>query len=88
MEANVRSEETGEPFDQVYRRVTKDGRVVWLHTRAVLVRDDDGDPSYWHGMSLDISQRMRAEEKLREMQGRYEDLAGRAFRSLGLEADR
>ena len=88
MEANVRSEETGEPFDQVYRRATKDGRVVWLHTRAVLVRDEDGDPSYWHGMSLDISERMRAEEQLREMQGRYEDLAGRAFRSLGLEADR
>lgn len=86
--ANVRSEETGETFDQVYRRLTKDGGVVWFHTRAVLVRDKHGAPAYWQGMSLDISERMRAEEKLREMEGRYEDLAGRAFRSLGLEADR
>jgi PAS domain S-box-containing protein len=87
IEANVRSEETGEPFDQVYRRITKDGRVVWLHTRAVLVRNDDGSPRYWHGMSLDISERMRAEESLREMEDRYGNLAGRVFRGLGLEAE-
>ena len=67
--------------------MTKDGRVVWLHTRAVLVRDEDGASRYWHGMSLDISDRMRAEESLREMEERYEDLAGRVFKSLGLKAD-
>jgi PAS domain S-box-containing protein len=87
MGANVVSEETGEPFDELYRRIAKDGRVVWFHTRAVLVRDEDGDPRYWHGMSIDISDRMRAEENLREMEAQYEDLAGRVFKSLGLEAE-
>jgi PAS domain S-box-containing protein len=87
MAANVRSEETGEAFDQIYRRTAKDGRVVWLHTRAVLVRDERGDPRYWHGMSIDISDRMRAEESLHEMEARYEDLAGRVFKTLGLEAE-
>ena len=64
--ANIHAEQTGEPFDEVYRVFAKDGHVVWLHSRAVLVRDASGTPLYWHGVALDISARERAEETLRE----------------------
>jgi PAS domain S-box-containing protein len=85
--ANERAERTGEPFDEEYRVFAKDGHVVWLHSRAVLVRDATGTPMYWHGVALDISDRKRAEETLRRMETRYQELASRTFRSLGLQAD-
>jgi PAS domain S-box-containing protein len=87
LEANALAERTGEPFDEEYRVIAKDGRVVWLHSRAVLVRDDAGAPRYWHGVALDVTDRKRAERTLREMEGRYRDLAGRTFRALGLQAE-
>jgi PAS domain S-box-containing protein len=58
--ANARSDATGDPFDEEYRVVTKDGSTVWIHSRAALVRHDDGRPLYWHGVALDVSAR-RAE---------------------------
>jgi len=77
----------GEPFDGDYRVFASDGGVVWLHSRAVLVRDDAGAPRYWHGVALDITDRKRAEQTLLDMETRYRELAGRAFRALGLEAE-
>jgi PAS domain S-box-containing protein len=37
---------TGEPFRTEYRFRTAADRVVWLRDEAVLVRDDDGEPSF------------------------------------------
>ena len=39
-----------------YRSITKDGRVVWLRDHAVLVHGGLGEPSYWHGFVLDITE--------------------------------
>ena len=33
---------TGGPFRSVYRFVARDGRVVWVHGEAQVVRDEDG----------------------------------------------
>lgn len=85
--ANARAEETSEPFDEEYRIVARDGRTVWLHSRAVLVRDDAGRPRFWHGVALDVTERRDAQESLRALEQRYGELAGRTFRTLGLEAD-
>jgi PAS domain S-box-containing protein len=76
--ANARSEATGEPFDAEYRIVRDDGSVVWLHSRAALIRDDEGRPMFWHGVALDVTAQRAAEESLRELERRYEDLASRA----------
>jgi PAS domain S-box-containing protein len=67
---NARTDATGEPFDCVYRAIARDGRVVWLHSRAVLIRDGDGNPRFWHGVALDVTAH-------RDLQDRYEELAGR-----------
>jgi PAS domain S-box-containing protein len=82
--ANDHAERTREPFDQEYRVVAKDGRVVWMHSLAALVTDESGSPRFWHGVALDVTARKEAEENLRELEDRYQAVLGR----LGPEADR
>ena len=60
--------------------VRPDGRVVWLDSRAVLVRDQEGRPKYWQGVAIDVTAH-------RELETRYRDLAGMVFGELGIEAD-
>jgi PAS domain S-box-containing protein len=51
----------GEPFRAVYRIIAKDGRVVWVHGYADLVRGSDGKPSFLQGVAFDISPIKEAE---------------------------
>jgi diguanylate cyclase (GGDEF)-like protein/PAS domain S-box-containing protein len=69
-----RTNETGEPFVMEYRQVARDGSVVWLCDEATLVRGDDGEPLYWLGVQMDISERKRAENRLAEAEERYRTL--------------
>jgi PAS domain S-box-containing protein len=73
-EANVRAESTGEPFDEEFRQLTKSGEFRWMHDRAVLVRDDDDAPRFWHGVTIDITDRKEAERSLRLLEERYRTL--------------
>jgi PAS domain S-box-containing protein len=73
-EANARAESTGEPFDEEFRQLTRDGEIRWMHDRAVLVRDDDGAPRFWHGVTIDITDRKEAERNLRLVEARYRTL--------------
>jgi PAS domain S-box-containing protein len=82
--ANEHSERTGEPFDQEFRVLAKDGRLVWIHSQALLVTDESGAPRFWHGVALDITARKDAEESLRELEDRYQAVLGR----LGPDPDR
>jgi PAS domain S-box-containing protein len=81
LELNAHSDATGKPFDAEFRIVRDDGDVVWLHSRATLVRDDAGEPLFWHGVALDITAERRAEASLRELEDRYQRLAGEVFRA-------
>jgi PAS domain S-box-containing protein len=72
--ANIQAESTGEPFDEEFRQITKDGGIRWMHDRAVLVRDDDGAPRFWHGVAIDITARKEAERSLRLLEQRYRSL--------------
>jgi PAS domain S-box-containing protein len=77
--ANAESEATGEPFDEEFRVVRADGAVVWLHSRATLIRDDSGNPMFWHGVALDVTSQREAEASLRELEERYRLLADRVL---------
>ena len=78
--ANTYSEETGEPFNEEFRIVRRDGRVVWLDSRAVLVRDDEGNPRFWQGVAIDVTAH-------RELESRFRDLAGMVFGEIDVDAD-
>jgi PAS domain S-box-containing protein len=61
-----RCERTGAPWHVEYRVLAKDGRVVWLRDHAVLVRGEHGEPDFWQGYYIDITEQKQAEEALRQ----------------------
>jgi PAS domain S-box-containing protein len=61
-----RCERTGQPWHVEYRVLAKDGRVVWLRDHAVLVRGEPGEPDYWQGYYIDITDQKQAEAALRQ----------------------
>jgi PAS domain S-box-containing protein len=65
------SEETGGSSSYDHRLIAADGRVVWVHEEAVLIRAADGTPQYWQGFILDITERKQAEEHLRQAEERF-----------------
>jgi PAS domain S-box-containing protein len=58
---------TGEPFRSVYRFLARDGRVVWVHGEAKLVRDAAGRPQFLQGVAFDITGMKQAEDNLRAL---------------------
>lgn len=52
-------------YAQEKRWVRKDGAAVWVHVTASLVRKPSGEPDYRIVVAQDISDRKRAEERLR-----------------------
>jgi PAS domain S-box-containing protein len=52
LQEDMRTDETGEPYSVEYRKISHDGRVVWVRDDAVLVRDSEGRPLFWQGSSL------------------------------------
>src|SRR5262245_42521501 len=57
---------TGEPFDVEVRTLRADGTYRWLHSRALPLRDTNGNIVRWHNLLADIDERKHAEEALRE----------------------
>jgi PAS domain S-box-containing protein len=61
-----RCERTGDPWHAEYRVLAKDGRVVWLRDHAVLVRGEGGEPDFWQGFYIDVTEQKLAEAATRE----------------------
>jgi PAS domain S-box-containing protein len=58
-----RHSETGEPWDLEYRLIANDGRVVWVHDRATLIRSSDRGAA-WHGVMIDVTAEHEAKDML------------------------
>src|ERR671917_396147 len=71
----LRTDETGEPYRIEYRMIARDGRVVWVHDEATLVKDEDGNSLYWLGVQYDITEQKRTEEEFRKSEKRFKVLA-------------
>jgi PAS domain S-box-containing protein len=69
----VKSAETGEPLNSEYRMIARDGRVIWFHDQATLVRSERGDSSFLQGVMFDITDRRHAEARVSDSQARLED---------------
>jgi PAS domain S-box-containing protein len=57
----------GEPFRSVYRFLSRDGRVVWVHGEAKVVRDEDGRPIFLQGVAFDLTPIKEAEGELKAL---------------------
>ena len=68
-DALVKGKRSGYDFEK--RHVRKNGKIVWGRLRASLVRDDNGHPKYALMTCIDITERKRAEETLRESEEKF-----------------
>src|SRR5271156_1894576 len=57
---------SGKPLRSSYRVIARDGRVIWFHCDARMLRRHDGHPWCIHGVAFDISDIKRIEEELQE----------------------
>lgn len=70
---------TGGPFRAECRFLARDGRTVWVHGEARLVKDELGRPLFLQGVAFDITENKRAEalllrEAVRATEEKYRDL--------------
>src|SRR5579863_2871452 len=57
---------SGTPLRSAYRVIARDGRVVWFHCEAKMIRRRNGRPWFIHGIGFDITELKRTEEALQE----------------------
>jgi PAS domain S-box-containing protein len=57
---------SGKPLRSSYRVIARDGRVIWFHCDAQMMRRPDGQPWFIHGVAFDISDLKRTEEALQQ----------------------
>ena len=65
---------SGDLWSVDYRSIAQDGRQVWLHNEAVLIRDERGEPLFWQGVVFDVTERKEYEGRLRAAEERYRSL--------------
>jgi PAS domain S-box-containing protein len=61
-------------YDQEYRLLTADSRVIWVLDRTQVVRDTDGTPLFYDGMVADITERKQQELLLADNLSRQQTL--------------
>jgi len=75
----------GTPYNVEYRLRRRDGRWIWLNTRAVIIRSEDGEPSAY-GVISDVTERKHAADirtrLLNQIMSAQEDERRRIAREL------
>jgi PAS domain S-box-containing protein len=75
-------------IDQEYRIITRDGNLVWLDHRTLILRDEQGEIKRYQGIVLDITRRKRLEEKLREKERKISAILQAAPTGIGVVVNR
>jgi PAS domain S-box-containing protein len=57
---------SGTPLRSAYRVIARDGRVVWFHCEARMIRKKNGRPWFIHGIGFDITELKQVEEELQQ----------------------
>jgi PAS domain S-box-containing protein len=60
-----RTQTKGEPFDCEYRMVHRNGGIVWIRDKAVVLPNEPGKPLFLHGVMFDVTERHQTEEAMR-----------------------
>jgi PAS domain S-box-containing protein len=64
--------ERGEPTDQEYRIVRRDGSIRWIHDRSIPIRDATGEVYRWVSVAEDITRRKQTELRVRDSEQRLD----------------
>jgi PAS domain S-box-containing protein len=59
-----RSGETGEPWEDTFPLRGKDGNYRWFLSRALLIRDEQGNLVQWFGTNTDVTEQKLAEDQV------------------------
>src|SRR3984885_14713153 len=57
---------SGKPLRSAYRVIARDGRIIWFHCDAKMMRHANGQPWFIHGVAFDISDLKRSETELQD----------------------
>ena len=57
---------SGKTLRSAYRALARDGRTIWFHCEARMIRRADGQPWFIHGVGFDITDLKQTEEALQE----------------------
>ncbi len=79
----------GVHLDTEFRVVWPDGSEHWMLDQGEVARDGDGKPTYLTGACVDITDRKRAEEELRQHEERFREYAAnvRDYALMQLDAE-
>jgi len=70
---------SGKALRSAFRVISRDGRVIWFHCEAKMIRRNDGTPWFIHGVAFDITELKRTEAALadeRDVQSAILDTVG------------
>ncbi|MHB8068421.1 MAG: ABC transporter substrate binding protein [Desulfobaccales bacterium] len=75
---------SGKPFDTDYRIILGDGSQRHVHIHAEIILDESGEPALMRGTAQDITERVLAEQKLRESNERFAAVFENAAIGIGV----
>ncbi len=70
------------PYDQIVRYRHKDGSMIWVRCRGLMVRNGDGTPKRMLGAHTDVTALKKTEEELRRSNKELDDFANIAAHDL------
>jgi PAS domain S-box-containing protein len=75
------------PFQQEYRLVGRDGKILYLLSQGISLWDEKGDPYKWIGALSNISDRKRVEEELKESVEKLHKVMGGIIKAMALTVE-
>src|SRR5690606_27012534 len=66
LDTALHSTTTGEPYQAEHRFRAADGKYRWFQVRGLPLRDADGRIVRWYALHIDIDEKKRSEEALRD----------------------
>ncbi|MFO8234221.1 MAG: PAS domain S-box protein [Bacteroidales bacterium] len=68
------NEKNRESFTQEYRIVSEDGKVKWVDDRTWIERDGSGNIIHFKGILLEITEKKRAEQRMKKSESKFKTL--------------
>ncbi len=83
----VQAMQTKGDFDQEYRIVNRNGEIKWVHDQARVAVGPTEATTFWQGIVMDITERRRTEQALRESEERYRSIVEKSNIGMVVHVD-